>query len=205
MSHINTHSRDNCWQNEFLKLLPQISRLLKYVFRRLDPEKREEACQNGLVLCMLSYSRLHARGCAHAARASSLVWYGVRQTKAGRIPGGRLNCRDPLSLYAQLRKCYRMNRLHSYGTRRGSWIDELVEDKRARVPDVVAARLDFRAWLSCLCKRTRKIARDLARGCTTAETARRYRITPSRVSQIRRELEQSWNEFQHEAELAPDG
>jgi hypothetical protein len=190
--------RRNCWQFDFLKLLPPIEQLLKCVFGHLDPEKRDEAIQNATVICMLSYARLHARGRDHVASASSLVWYAALQVKSGRTAGGHLNVWDPMSRYAQVRHGIR---LHTCDPTTKTWIEELVEDKRARVHDIVAARLDIRAWLATLRRHTRMIAVDLAKGCSTAETAINHRVSPSRISQIRRELERSWSQFQGEDAL----
>ena len=79
-----------------------------------------------------------------------------------------------------------------------TWIDALVQDRRSTVLDHVAAKLDVAAWLKTLCRRTRRIAADLAKGCTTSEVARKYGVTAARISQLRQELTDSWGEFQHE-------
>jgi hypothetical protein len=81
----------------------------------------------------------------------------------------------------------------------GEWIEALVEDKRASVPDQVITRMDFRAWFATLTKRTKEIARDLAFGCWTSEVARKHRVTAGRISQLRRAFESSWMAFQQEA------
>jgi hypothetical protein len=46
----------------------------------------------------------------------------------------------------------------------------------------------------------RMIASTLATGETTKNVAKRFRVSPGRVSQIRRELFNSWNRFQGEAD-----
>ncbi|MEX2309733.1 MAG: hypothetical protein WD738_19325 [Pirellulales bacterium] len=203
MSAVNRcqKTRQDLWQDGFVKMLPQIRRLLRHVFADLNAEKREEAIQNAIVICLVSYARLHARGRAKVVSASNLVWYAVLQVKSGRVAGGHLNGRDPLSLYAQLRRGIKVQRLHTYNAKSDAWIDTIVEDKRAPIPDVVATKLDFLAWLATLCHRTRRIACDLAKGYSTAETAGKYGVSPGRISQIRRELAKSWSEFQHESVL----
>jgi hypothetical protein len=70
------------------------------------------------------------------------------------------------------------------------------------VLDLVAAKLDVAAWLKTLCRRTRRIAADLAKRFTTSEVARKYGVTAARISQLRQELKGSWSEFQHEPALA---
>ena len=42
----------------------------------------------------------------------------------------------------------------------------------------------------------KQIAKDLAFGCSTSEVANKYGVTPGRISQLRRTLEESWVAFQ---------
>jgi hypothetical protein len=197
MSQLTNDGRTN-WQAGFIALLPQIECLLQRIYRHLDAERRQESIQAATVYCLMSYIGIHARGRTDTVTASTLVWYASLQLRNGRTPGSKLNASEPLSPYAQRRRGFRVEQLHRYDQEEACWIDDIVEDKRASVLDVVAVRLDFRAWLRTLCKRTKRIARDLARGCTTAETARKYGVTAGRVSQLRRQLEESWFDFQAE-------
>jgi len=41
-------------------------------------------------------------------------------------------------------------------------------------------------------------AQELAKGETTGKTARKFGLSEWRISQLRRELEESWSEFQGE-------
>jgi hypothetical protein len=63
---------------------------------------------------------------------------------------------------------------------------------------MAASRIDFAAWLGMLSARRRKIAQVLAMGESTSAVARRFRVSPARISQIRRELHQIWQRFQGE-------
>ena len=73
MIALNKDTRKHlCWQKDFVVLLPQIERLLKHVFGRLDPDKRDEAIQCSTMFCLLSYMRLHRRGRAHLVMASGM-------------------------------------------------------------------------------------------------------------------------------------
>jgi hypothetical protein len=74
----------------------------------------------------------------------------------------------------------------------------LVADKRASIPDQVAAKLDVRAWFGTLTKHMKSIAKDLAVGYSTSEVAHKYGVTAGRISQLRRTLEESWMIFQQE-------
>jgi len=54
--------------------------------------------------------------------------------------------------------------------------------------------------LACLLPRyKRRIAETLASSETTKATARKFRVSPGRISQTRRELETAWQEFQGES------
>ena len=187
--HPRTESQ---WQAEFVAMLPEINRCLRLAFRQLGLEAREDAIEEGIVHSLLSYSRLHARGRAAQANASSLAWYATRAVKRGRPAVGRMNGKDVSSRYAQIGSKIRFER-HN-----GEWIDKLVHDKRAAIPDIVAAKLDVRAWFATLTKKMKQIASDLALGCSTSEAATKYGVTAGRISQLRRALEASWLAYQQE-------
>ena len=146
--------------------------------------------------------RLHEQGRAESVTASNLAWYAAKRVRSGRSAGCRLNSKEPLASYAQRRRGIRVEQLHANDSHDREWIDAMVQDRRSTVLDHVAARLDVAAWFATLCRRTRRIAADLARGCTTSEVARKYGVTAGRISQLRRELAESWGEFQHEPVLA---
>ena len=107
-----------------------------------------------------------------------------------------MNGKEPLSRYAQLGNGIQVDQTQ------GQWIDTLVEDKRASVADQVAAKLDVGAWFATLTRKMKQIAGDFAFGCSTSEVANKYGVTPGRISQLRRTLEESWLAFQQEPAAA---
>ena len=76
-----------------------------------------------------------------------------------------------------------------------SAIEAVVEDHRTPVPDQVAFRCDFPSWLHSLPVRNRRIARALSVGHTTGEVAKRFNVSPGRISQLRQEFQRAWEEF----------
>jgi hypothetical protein len=190
------------WQTDFVTQLPEIQARLKLAFRQRDAGAREEAIADATILCLLSFVKLHEQGRADTVTASNLAWYAAKQIRSGRSAGCRLDAKEPLSQCAQQRRGIRVEHLHANNPEDRVWIDALVQDRRSTVLDQVAARLDISAWLTTLCGRTRRIAADLARGGTTAEVARKYGVSAARISQLRRELKNSWCEFQQEPVLA---
>ena len=65
--------------------------------------------------------------------------------------------------------------------------------------DIAASRIDVREWLQTLPRRSRRLAERLATGESTSGAAQMFGISPSRVSQLRRELYGAWNTFQGES------
>jgi len=198
----NVSPKTNDWQSGFVALLPEIQQRLDYAFRHRNTEARDDATTDGIAHALLAYRRLYQRHRVEVATATNLAWCAIRQVEAGRVAGNPLNSREPLSLYAQRRRAMSVVSLQTCTARERAWIDRLANDHRVSVIDQVAARLDVAAWLATFCRRTRQIASDLAHGCTTSEVARKYGVTASRISQLRRELARSWQEFQHEPERA---
>jgi hypothetical protein len=189
----NNERHETTWQSSFVAMLPEIQQKLHLAFCRLDPEAREDAIEEGVVHSLLAYIRLHKQGRAEAATPSSLAWYSSRLVKRGRPAAGRMNGKEPLSRYGQISNDIEVE------LQPGNWIDAIVQDKRAPVADQVAAKMDVGAWFATLTQRMKQIAKDLAFGCSTSEVARKHGVTPGRISQLRRSLEDSWAAFQQEA------
>ena len=125
-----------------------------------------------------------------------LARYGVAQVRDGRRVGAKLNIRDPLSRYCQKRKGVVVERLDVFDEEENAWAEAVVVDTRsAPVPDIVAFRCDFPAWLNTLRRRDRRIAETLALGHSTSAVAKRFDVSARRVSQLRRELAVSWQQF----------
>jgi hypothetical protein len=195
----NSNSNDKpAWHEGFLALLPTIDDQLRFAFRGMASERREDAIAECLAGAAVAYARLHEQGKAELAFATPLAQYAARQFRAGRRVGGQLNCDDVLSRHAQ--------RHHGFGIERldrrdpgGDWKEILVEDRRSTPAETAAARIDFADWLSQLPRRNRRVATMLAVGESTQDTARRFGLTAGRVSQLRNELRQNWMTFQNEA------
>lgn len=61
--------------------------------------------------------------------------------------------------------------------------------------DVAAFRIDFADWFASLSETKRSICETLASGESTADAALRCGVSRGRISQIRRELEDSYRDF----------
>jgi hypothetical protein len=184
------------WQAGFMELMPDIHKHVCFAFRRLEPERRDEAVQEAIANALVAYVRLFELGKTDVAYASPLASYAVKQVCEGRQVGCALNAFDVLSPYAQRRQGFSVSRLEPPDETEGSWKEILVEDPSCTPAELAASRIDFDAWFSGLPRQKRRIASTLAAGETTGKAARKFRVTPGRVSQIRRELSAAWQQFQ---------
>jgi hypothetical protein len=177
-------------------MIPVITRYARAAFRDLDPETREDLVQECVANCCCAYARLVERGKQHVAFPTRLANYAVRQIKDGRRVGKKQNVRDVYDQHAQIRGGYQLKHIGSPRDQRsGGWREQLVENKRTTPADLAAFKIDFGAWFPSLPGRTRRLAEDLAMGERTGDVARKHGVSPSRVSQLRRELQRSWEEF----------
>jgi hypothetical protein len=185
----------------FEELLPLIEKQARVAFRHSPSCEREELIAEVVANCYVAYVRLIERGLGNAIFATPLALFAIKQIHAGRRVGAKLNVRDVSSPYCQRQKRVHLQRLDRRD-RTGGWKEVLVEDRHAGPAEVAASRIDFAAWLRTLTSKQRRIAKTLAAGETTQVTARKFRVSAARVSQMRRELHDAWLNFQGELAVA---
>ena len=185
----------------FLSLVPQIQEQARFAFRHEERERRQELIAEVIANCWVAFVRLVERGLVDVVYPTPLAQYAIRQIRDGRRVGAKLNAHDVSSPYAQRIKRFRVERLDHFDEQDQEWREVLIEDRHAGPSETAAARMDVAEWFDSLPKHKRRVAETLARSETTKATARKYRVSPGRISQIRRELDASWREFQGEPVL----
>ena len=183
-------------------MLPSIVRYARISFRHLPTEAREEAAAECVANAFVAFARLVQLGKVELAYPSVLARYAVAQVNDGRKVGGHLNIHDVASAYCQRLKGVTVERLDKFDRDEEAWEEIVVEDAHVGPAEVAATRIDFSAWLRILPGRLRRIAKTLAVGETTTAVARRFCVSLSRISQIRRELQHSWEAFAGEKPVA---
>jgi hypothetical protein len=184
------------WHAAFLSMVPAIVRHAKIAFRHCDRERREDLIQEAVANALVAFARLVQLKKADLAYPSVLAKYAVARINDGRRVGNRSNIREVLSAYAQQHKGFHVDRLDQFDDEENAWQEAVVVDTRtAPVLDTVAFRCDFAEWLASLRRRDRRIAESLAIGNRTSEAARKFGVCEGRISQLRRELAESWRKF----------
>ena len=176
----------------FLQMVPAITRFARNAFRGLRPREREEALSEVVADAFCAFRRLIELGKHDLAFATPLARFSVARFRSGRRVGNRLNCRDVSSTVAQRRRGFVVES-------QPCWLEILADNKSTPVPDQVAFRMDFSAWLTVHKRRKRELVRFLALGYKPSEAALRFGVSQARICQLRRELQVSWEEFQGEA------
>ena len=189
-------------QDKFLAMLPLIRDQAQHAFQNVRPEAREELIAEVTANAFCAYQRLVARGREDIAYATPLAMYAIKQVRAGRRVGAKLNIRDVTSTYAQRVRGFQVERLDEFDHLRREWNEVLAEDRKAGPAETAAARIDAVSWFKSLDRQKRRIAKVLSRGELTSVVARMFGLSPGRVSQLRNELKRSWEQFQGEAMFA---
>ncbi len=183
------------WQVGFQQILPTLYSQVRYAFRDLSLEARDESVQETLCFACLAYAQLFCRGRADVVKPCSLARFAILRCRGGREVGQRRNSQDALSTYARRRQSVHVESLHRSDSQNGGWSEMLVEDRSVSPADLAASRIDYPAFLATLNPRRREIAEVLATGESTQRTAERFGVSPTRICQFRQEFRTSWNQF----------
>jgi hypothetical protein len=187
----------------FLVHLPRFEAHARFAFRRLGcPHARADRVAETVALAWRHFAALARRGKKPEEFVTTLALRCSQAVKAGRRLAGCETGQDVLSPVARVRHGLRVTRLpdHDRESDRhpltGELAEALADNTRSAVPEQAAFRLDFPRWRSSLQRRDRRVLDALAGGERTADAARRFKLSPGRISQLRREYEEGWEQFQ---------
>jgi hypothetical protein len=184
-------------QTSFLAVLPRIETHARIYFRHLRcPHQREEAVAECLALCWLWFVRLVRRGKNPDAFITVLADFAARAVSSGRRVCGQEKVNEVLSLRAQRRHGFTVQRLHPCGSPPGSPWEEAVQDNtQTPVVEQVIFRVEFPIWRSRRNKRDRRLIDRLLLGERTGTVAQAFDLSPGRVAQLRRQFHADWLRF----------
>ena len=184
------------WQETFLELIPDIQNFARYAFRKLPPDHREEAISEIVARTCVAFARLAELGLLEKAYATVLARFAVAQYADGRRTGTTTNTRDLTSPACAKKHAVRVDSLHRFDASKQEWREVVVEDASSGPAEVAAFRIDFEEWLASLPPDKSELVNALSGGETPSEVAAARKLSRGRVSQIRKELAQSWEVLQ---------
>jgi DNA-directed RNA polymerase specialized sigma24 family protein len=197
-------------QAHFVAILPRIELHAKIYFRDVKcPHRKEDYIQETRALAWKYFVRTIQLGKNPLTFVSRIATFAARHARSGRHVCGQERSKDTMSPLAQRRHGFTVQPLPSstalsseqfYTTSHGQRLMDAVEERLrdntlTAVPEQVCFRLDFPAWLNTLSDRDRRVVEDLMQDERTLDVANKYRISPSRVSQLRREFKKHWRQF----------
>jgi hypothetical protein len=181
----------------FLAMLPRIERHGQIYFRHVrNAGLREEFVAEMVALAWRWCVRLAQQGKDVTRFPSAIATYAARAVRSGRRLCGQERAKDVLSPLAQQRRGFAVQSLPDFSTLSGGPLeDALADNVRSDVPSQVCFRIDFPAWLRTYDGRKRRVIEDLMLGERTLDVAEAHRLSPGRVSQMRREFLRDWRHF----------
>ncbi len=180
--------------DDFLRLMPVVQRCAQLFFRSWPADHREEAIAEAVAAALVSFISLKRRGKDPFRFPSVIAVRAVQHVRSDRHVGSRSNGCDVLSRKARHRHGVAVERIAT----EGPWREALVDNTKTSIPDQVCFRCDVPAWLHTLKSRDRQITVLLAQGYSTRDVAGRFGLSSGRISQLRRELHDSWQSFHGE-------
>jgi hypothetical protein len=177
---------DTATQSRFLTILPVIELHARFAFRGVRCLfTRDDRVADTIALAWKCFIRLAENGKDVEGFKSTFASTVARSVSCGRRLSGSEKAKDAMSARAQ--------RKHGFI---GDAIDEPLKDNTVTpVPDQAAFRIDFKEWLRTLTSRERKIVRAMMRNERTSDLSRQFDVSPGRISQMRRELAESWSRY----------
>jgi hypothetical protein len=180
--------------------LPRIETHARIYFRIIRcPDKRADRIAETIALAWMWFLKLEERGKDATQFVSAIATFAVKAVKSGRRLTGVERAKDVMNGRTQHRFGFVVEKLPDFSTLSENPIAEaLADNTRTPPPDAAAFRVDFPRWLQSLPQRDRRLAKELMVGERTVATAHRFRMSPARVRQLRRELCQDWARFHGE-------
>jgi DNA-directed RNA polymerase specialized sigma24 family protein len=192
---------DVCVETKFLKHLPRIRNHATYALRHVaNRDDRDDMVCEALALAWKHFTELSTRGKRPETFVTTLALRCTQAVRAGRRLAGPIDGAEVLSRVAQVRHGFSVERLKDRVLTRDvvgedAVSEALAVDPKARVPEQAAFRIDFPAWRSRFGRRHRAVLDALACGDRPGEVAKRHRVSPARVSQIREMFREDWRDF----------
>jgi hypothetical protein len=182
------------FRREFEDALPRIRTHALIVFRHVTcVHRKADLVAETIALAWKWWRGLVARGKRPWLFVTALATFAARAARCGRRVCGHEKKNDTMSPTAQRLHGFNVRTLPVYSTLSGDPLAEALYDNRhTPVPEQVAFRFDFPAWLRTYDCRKRQIIEDMAMGTRTQDLAVRFGLSPGRVSQLRREFFVAW-------------
>lgn len=192
---VSSHSF--AWHRPLIDFLPLVRSVASHAFCRLDPAAREDAIQEVIANTTVGFESLVARRQSQFWLIKPLAKFSVRQWKAGRRVGSSANKNDVMSEVPR-HQAFVESLEATRKDSTTSWREIIADSRNTDPAEAACFRIDFDHWLNELPDWHRQVALALSDGSSTGDVARKLQVSPGRVSQLRKELQLAWENFQED-------
>jgi len=196
-THVPTGRALEQLQNKFLGILSRLKQHFRIYFRHVKcRDKRNDLVSEAIALSWRWFLRIAEQGKDATHWPAALASFAARAVRAGRRVCGQLPAKDAMSERAQQRHGFCVGKLPDISTLSENPLAEaLTDNTQTPPPDGAAFRIDFPAWRRSHSRRNRRLIDDMMMNEKTMVLARKHRLSPARVSQLRREFHDDWEVF----------
>lgn len=179
------------------QILPRVLVHARIFFRgEKCPGKKEDRVAEAAAIAWKWYQRLMRRGKDPAQFPARFATLAALAVKNGRRVAGMEKAKDVMNGRAQTKHGFLVSTLPDTSTLTTNPFSEaLTDNTQTDVPNQVAFRLDFPAWLNTRTLRDRTLIEGMGMGERTSDLADRHGLSQARVSQMRREFKEDWDRF----------
>ncbi len=197
-------SRSLSTQQRFLGILPKIRTHAKVYFRHVRCRyKRDDLIAETVALAFKWFKSLDARGKDATLFPSTLASYAAKAVRCGRKLCGQVKAKDALNELTQQRRGFVVTKLPDYSTLSENPLQDALQDNTLTpIPDQVHFRVDYPAWRRTRSNRDKRLIDAMALNERTMNLSRQFKISPARISQLRREFHDSWILFTDDSDPA---
>lgn len=182
----------------FAELQPRLERTAIARFRYLRPCDRDEALSEALAFGWKWFQSLWSQSKDARTFPASFTHWILQHVRSGRRLCSAARQNDVLSPFAQRRHRFNVERIDRAKKAPGAWREAIVCSRGASVPDQAVFSADYPEWLLRWSDRDRQILAAMIAGERTMDIAARFRLTPGRISQLRRAYHRDWRLYQRE-------
>jgi hypothetical protein len=194
----------------FLVLLPRVETHARIYFRGIAcKDKRADRVAETVGLAWRWYVRLQERGKDPQEFPQAFACLVARAVKCGRRVAGTEKATDVMNERCQQQYGFKVESLAAstrapfdrlYSEPHGQEMQDPVEERLqynlvSPIPTQVQFKIDFAAWLKTLTPRERRIIQAMARNERTLDLSKTFKVSPGRMSQLRREFCLGWKRF----------
>lgn len=178
-------------------ILPRVVLHARIFFRgERCPGKRDDRIAEATAIAWKWYRVLVKRGKDPAQFPARFATLAALAVKNGRKVSGMEKAKDVLNSRAQVKHAFTVGSMPMASTLTANpFAEALTDNTQTEIPEQVAFRLDFPAWLGTRTHRDRRIIEGMGKGERTSDLADRFGLSEARVSQMRCEFKEDWLRF----------